>query len=97
MTTLTDERVSIDDATPEEWSLAFKNMRADSYQVGGDHYFSMAMPPWDVMEMVLTPDEFRGFLKGNIIKYSLRQGRKEGSDDAKKAKHYAAKLKEMFE
>tara|TARA_R110000744_G_scaffold54493_7_gene115683 strand:- start:254 stop:409 length:156 start_codon:yes stop_codon:yes gene_type:complete len=47
------------------------------------------------MEAVLTHDEFVGFLKGNIIKYSLRAGRKEGTDDAGKAKHYMQKLEEV--
>ena len=47
------------------------------------------------MEAVLTAEEFKGFLKGNIIKYSLRAGRKDGSDDAGKAKHYMQKLNEM--
>jgi len=48
-----------------------------------------------VMESVLTREEFIGFLKGNIIKYSLRAGRKDGSDDAGKARHYMQKLKEV--
>jgi hypothetical protein len=47
------------------------------------------------MEAVMTPDEFRGFLKGNVIKYSMRAGRKEGSDDAGKAMHYMHKLAEF--
>lgn len=68
---------------------------ADSRQVGGSHYKDMPMQPWDVMQAVLTPEEFRGFLKGNIIKYSMRAGRKDGSDDAGKAQHYRQKLAEM--
>jgi hypothetical protein len=47
------------------------------------------------MESVLTREEFIGFLKGNVIKYSLRAGRKEGSDDAGKARHYMQKLLEV--
>lgn len=71
-------------------------MKADDIQIGGVHYKELAIPPWDVMEAVLTYEEFIGFLKGNIIKYSMRQGRKPGStDDAEKALHYAAKLKEV--
>ena len=68
---------------------------ADSVQVGGSHYKDMPMQPWEVMEAVLTPEEFRGFLKGNVIKYSMRAGKKEGSDDAGKAQHYKAKLMEV--
>jgi len=46
------------------------------------------------MESVLSHEEFVGFLKGNIIKYSMRQGLKtEG--DAAKAQHYIDKLNEV--
>lgn len=68
---------------------------ANDIQVGGQHYKTMPVQPWDVMESVLTPEEFVGFLKGNVIKYSMRAGRKEGSDDANKARHYMMKLEEM--
>ena len=47
------------------------------------------------MQAVLTPDEFRGFLKASIIKYAMRAGRKDGSDDAGKAQHYRQKLAEI--
>jgi hypothetical protein len=70
-------------------------MSADKEQVGGDHYKTMAMQPWEVMESVLTHQEFIGFLKGNIIKYAMRNGRKD-SDDAGKAKHYQKKLNEVL-
>jgi hypothetical protein len=46
------------------------------------------------MEAVLTHAEFVGFLKGNVIKYAMRQGKKD-SDDANKARHYAVKLAEV--
>lgn len=70
-------------------------LSADARQVSGNHYKDMPIQPWSLMEAVLTHEEFRGFLKGNIIKYSMRAGRKEGSDDAGKAKHYMQKLKEV--
>ena len=70
---------------------------ADARQVDGTHYKDMPMQPWDVMQAVMTPEEFIGFLKGNIIKYSMRAGRKDGSDDAGKAKHYRQKLQEVQE
>jgi hypothetical protein len=70
-------------------------MSADDVQVGGSHYKDMFVQPWDVMQAVLTPEEFRGFLKGNIIKYSMRQGKKADSDDVGKAKHYMQKLHEV--
>jgi hypothetical protein len=70
-------------------------MSADYQQVGGTHYKDMAVEPWVVMQAVLTPEEFCGYLKGNVIKYSMRQGKKADSDDAGKALHYIDKLKEM--
>ena len=66
---------------------------ADELQVGGQHYKDMGIQPWAVMEAVLTHEEFVGFLKGNVIKYAMRQGKKD-SDDANKARHYALKLAE---
>ena len=69
---------------------------ADDMQVSGSHYKDMAIQPWTVMQAVLTPEEFRGFLKGNIIKYAMRQGRKDGSDDAGKDMHYKYKLEEVL-
>ena len=77
--------------TPEELAA----LAADARQVSGSHYKDMPIQPWTLMEAVLTPEQFRGFLLGNIIKYSMRAGRKEGSDDAGKAKHYMQKLKEV--
>ena len=71
-----------------------QQVSANDLQIGGQHYKEMGMQPWDVMEAVLTPEEFVGFLKGNIIKYSMRQGKKD-SDDAGKAKHYRMKLAEV--
>ena len=67
---------------------------ANDLQIGGQHYKEMGVQPWDVMEQVLTSEEFEGFLKGNIIKYSMRAGKKD-SDDAGKAKHYMMKLQEV--
>ena len=72
-------------------------MTADERQVGGDHYKDMPMQPWDVMQALMSADQFEGFLRGNIIKYSMRAGRKEGSNDAEKARHYIQKLREVSE
>jgi len=76
-------------------NLRFNGTTADDLQVSGNHYKDMPIQPWHVMESVLTREEFIGFLKGNVIKYSLRAGRKEGSDDAGKARHYMQKLSEV--
>ena len=69
---------------------------ANDKQVGGTHYVDMAVQPWTVMEVVLDRHEFLGYLKGCIIKYSMRQGKKEGSDDGGKLAHYIEKYKEVI-
>lgn len=74
---------------------ALGSSSADDIQVSGNHYKEMPIQPWALMQAVLTRDEFIGYLKGNVIKYSMRAGRKEGSDDAGKARHYMQKLKEV--
>ena len=78
------------------WDPEFQHdtLNVNARQVGGTHYTDMPVQPWAVMEAVMRRDEFIGYLKGCIIKYSMRQGKKEGSDDAGKLAHYIEKLKE---
>ncbi len=65
-------------------------------QVEGDHYKKMSIEPWDVMEVALTEEEFKGYLKGNFIKYAMRDGKKPGAiRDVDKAWHYKTKLDEV--
>jgi hypothetical protein len=85
----------------QEWKMkelekGLNGTRADDLQVGGTHYKDMAVQPWSVMESVLTPEEFIGFLKGNVIKYSMRQGKKDATDDTNKCRHYQQKLAEVL-
>lgn len=61
------------------------------YQVGGDHYTSLEVQPWDAMESWMTPAEFQGFLKGNVIKYIARD-KHDNVEDLRKARHYLDKL-----
>ena len=69
-------------------------LTADEIQEGGSHYKDMGVQPWTVMEALLTREEFIGYLKGNLIKYGMRQGKKD-SPDAEKWFHYNMKLKEV--
>lgn len=46
------------------------------------HYMG-AVQPIELMLNVLTRDEFIGFLKGNMIKYAFRAGRKAGESAEK--------------
>ena len=70
---------------------------ADQIQVGGDHYKSQEIQPWHAMEAWMSPDQFKGFLRGNVIKYIARCDKKGGAEDLKKARHYLDKLIEVCE
>ena len=51
-----------------------------------------------VLKAWLNPDEYKGFLKGNCIKYICRCGKKDAElQELKKAKWYLEKLIEEFE
>jgi hypothetical protein len=65
----------------------------NDYQIGGDHYKELAVQPWAAMESWMSEAEFEGFLKGNVIKYLARAGKKDDElQDLKKALHYLEKL-----
>lgn len=69
--------------------------RADSQQIGGDHYHSMGVQPWKAMECWMTKEQFLGFLRGNALKYLARCDAKGGLEDVKKAHHYLGKYIEV--
>ena len=49
----------------------------------------------DIIENTLTKEEFIGFCKGNILKYQLRMGKKDGTDDTAKIKKYKMLLESL--
>lgn len=67
-------------------------MSTNDEQVGGTHYQDMTIQPWDAMQAWMTPEEFAGYLLGNVIKYAARHRSKGGIEDLRKARHYLDKL-----
>jgi hypothetical protein len=67
-------------------------MTQNDYQVGGDHYASKTVQPWEAMESWMTQEAFSGYLQGNCIKYLSRYREKNGIEDLYKAQHYLSKL-----
>lgn len=65
-------------------------MSANSKQVGGRHYKTKGIQPWDYIIVNNIP-----YLEGNIIKYVSRWRDKGGLSDLEKAKHYLEKLIEI--
>jgi hypothetical protein len=67
-------------------------------QIGGDHYVKLgAYQPWEVLRHWLTPDEFRGYMKGTAIAYLARERDKGGMQDVEKATHTLAGFLEMVQ
>ena len=62
-----------------------------------EHYKALSIEPWDAMESWMSKEAFMGFLIGNIIKYSARHNKKDGSKDLKKLYNYAKKCIEVLE
>jgi hypothetical protein len=65
-------------------------IRANEQQVGGAHYATKAIQPWD---FIIANN--LGYLEGNIVKYVSRWKDKGGVEDLKKAQHYLQKLIEV--
>ena len=65
-------------------------IRANEQQVGGAHYATKAIQPWD---FIIANN--LGYLEGNIVKYVSRWKDKGGVQDLKKAQHYLQKLIEV--
>lgn len=55
-----------------------------------EHYINgSGLQTIELIETTLTPDEFRGYLKGSILKYTLRAGRKgPAAEDYAKARWF---------
>lgn len=71
-------------------------MMTDTYQVGGEHYTSKSVQPWQAMESWMSEEQFKGFMLGNVIKYVARFQDKGGRNDLEKAKHYLDKCLELW-
>lgn len=63
---------------------------ANAVQVGGDHYKTKAIQPWDYISA-----NGLGYFEGNIVKYVSRWRDKGGVADLEKAAHYLQKLIEQ--
>lgn len=56
------------------------------------HYTTGGIECIDYIQEKLTPEEFRGYIKGNVIKYLTREQHKNGDEDIRKAQWYLNRL-----
>jgi hypothetical protein len=60
------------------------------------HYNRGGIECIDAIEAALTPEEFRGYCKGNVYKYLWRERHKGGDRDIGKARWYIERLIETL-
>ena len=61
------------------------------------HYQVGRIQPIELMQDVMTPEQLKGFLRGNIMKYVLRLGHKDDElKEAEKIKAYASMLVDLL-
>ena len=56
------------------------------------HYNNGQIECIDAIKAALTDEEFRGFCKGNVLKYTWRERHKGGDESLKKAAWYLEQL-----
>ena len=61
-------------------------------QIGGNHYDKYQIKPIAALKDWLSEEEYRGYLRGNAIKYQIRYRDKGGAEDLQKAKWYLNEL-----
>ena len=72
----------------EEWYNKKRNN--DSGKPEDQAHYQGLIQPIEIMRDLLSPEEFIGFCKGNMIKYAYRAGRKEGESGVKDKEKYEA-------
>lgn len=60
-------------------------------QVGGTHYVSQAIEPWEVIKK-----NGYDYFTGNVLRYIMRHTQKNGVEDLLKAKHYLEYMIEHY-
>lgn len=61
------------------------------------HYTAGKIEVIRIQEDQLTEDEYRGYIKGQVIKYVTRERHKNGLEDLKKAQWYLNRLIKYME
>ena len=84
------EEKSLEDTAYELGTKSTDNINPDHYKTGG-------IETINYIKAKLTEEEYKGYLKGNIIKYISRAEQKNGVEDYKKAQWYTNRLVEVTE
>lgn len=66
--------------------------KSEKDNINPSHYVFGGIETIEYLKAKLTPEEYRGFLKGNVLKYVSREAEKNGEEDLKKAHWYLEKI-----
>ena len=91
-----EKQKSLDDVTPEEWNRVSKTAVGKLYHpedkhnpvTQPDHYNKGAIEAIEAIKASMHPQEYKGYLKGNCLKYLWRYEYKNGVEDLRKARVY---------
>ena len=91
-----EKQKSLDDVTPEEWNRVSKTVVGKLYHpedkhnpvTQPDHYNKGAIEAIEAIKASMHPQEYKGYLKGNCLKYLWRYEYKNGVEDLRKARVY---------
>lgn len=72
----------------EEKTKEINKPKQQKDNINPSHYASGGIECIEAIRAALTAEEFRGFCKGNILKYTWRERLKNGDEDLKKAIRY---------
>jgi hypothetical protein len=61
-----------------------------------EHYRQGGIECIDAIQAALTPEEFRGYCKGNALKYVWRERYKGGDESLRKAQWYLDRLSNLI-
>ena len=94
------KKMSIDDATPEEWdaltaldNLSIRKPKKVDPVDQPDHYNKGAIEAIEAIKASMPDQEFRGYLKGNALKYLWRYDYKgKPVEDLRKCRWYIDRL-----
>lgn len=66
-------------------------------QVGGNHYETMDIQPWEVIESCLSEEQVKGYHVATALAYLMRHHKKGGDIDLRKAAHHLDRLVEYMD
>ena len=77
--------------------MEYNKSKLENDPIKPNHYKNGKMEAIKIMQNSLSDEEYKGFLKGLIIKYLYRADSKNGLEDYKKAQWYMNELVKVLE